>query len=101
MTRFVLLFAALVLPALASAQEPDQGQMLYENHCGACHESTVHVREQARAATLADVRAYVQRWSDYLDLGWGDDERDAVIEYLNLTYYGYFDEEVPPPPTSK
>ena len=37
----------LALPALAvQAQEPGQGEMLYQNHCTECHESTVHVRER-------------------------------------------------------
>lgn len=100
--RRICVAAMLVLCARgAVAQDLDRGEMLYQNHCGACHESTVHVRERSKANTVADIDAFVQRWSDYLKLEWGNDERIAVREYLNLTYYGYFEEGVPPPPSSK
>jgi mono/diheme cytochrome c family protein len=88
----------LCLPWTAAAQVPGQGEMLYQNHCTACHESTVHVRERTRVGSLADIEAYVQRWSSYLELGWSAAERDAVRDYLNQSFYGFFDTEPPPPP---
>jgi len=92
----------LALPALAvQAQEPGQGEMLYQNHCTECHESTVHVREHTKVATLADLESYVRRWSDYKQLGWSDTERNAVRDYVNESYYGFFDTPVPPPPASE
>jgi mono/diheme cytochrome c family protein len=90
--------AALTLSPAAPAQEPDLGRLLYENHCTECHESTVHVREHTKVKSLADLDAFVRRWSDYRKLGWGDAEVGAVREYLNLTFYGFFDDTVPPPP---
>lgn len=97
--RFTFATALVLSAPGAVAQEPDPGEMLYQNHCTSCHESTVHVRERTKVATAADLDAYVQRWSDYVQLGWGDGERAAVRDYLNLTFYGFFDENPPPPPS--
>ncbi|OGT81341.1 MAG: hypothetical protein A3H91_13420 [Gammaproteobacteria bacterium RIFCSPLOWO2_02_FULL_61_13] len=95
--RFICLL--LMLPALAAqAQEPDQGEMLYQNHCTECHESTIHVRERTKVGTLADLKAYVRKWSDYKELGWSDAERNAVGEYVNQHFYGFFETSAPPPP---
>jgi mono/diheme cytochrome c family protein len=89
----------LALPALAvQAQEPDLGEMLYQNHCTECHESTLHVREQTKVGNRADLEAYVRQWSDYKQLGWSDTERDAVRDYLNQSFYGFFESTPPPPP---
>ncbi len=99
MTRAPMFLSLLLLCAGVPAQEAGEGEMLYQNHCTACHESTVHVRERTKVAGPSDLAAYVQRWSDYLDLGWGDAERGAVMEYLNLTFYGFFDDSAPPPPS--
>lgn len=88
----------LCLPWVAAAQAPEPGEMLYENHCTACHESTVHVRGRTRVTSLRDIEDYVQRWSGYLKLDWGASERDAVRDYLNQSFYGFFDTEPPAPP---
>lgn len=83
---------------MGRAQEPDQGEMLYENHCTECHESIVHVREQPTVKTFAELEAAVRRWSDYKQLAWADAERNAVRDYLNQSFYGFFDAFPPPPP---
>ena len=91
----------LALPALAvqaQEQEPDRGEMLYQNHCTECHESTLHVRAKTKVGTRVDLEAFVRRWSDYKQLGWSDTERNAVSEYLDQTFYGFFDTSAPPPP---
>ena len=91
----------LAWPALAAqAQEPDPGEMLYQNHCTECHESTLHVREHTKVATRADLDAFVRRWSDFKQLGWSDTERNAVGDYLNQSFYGFFESSPPPPPTA-
>ena len=85
---------------LAHAQEPDRGEMLYQNHCTECHESTLHVRERTKVTMLADLEAAVRRWSDYKQLAWADAERNAVRDYLNQSFYGFFEASPPPPPPS-
>lgn len=68
---------------------PVRGQLLYENHCTSCHESTLHIRERRRARTLADLRGWAVHWSTYLKLNWGAEEVDDVVRYLNGKYYKY------------
>ena len=91
--------AAMLATLSATAWAEDYGEMLYANHCTGCHESTVHVREHRKATTLADLESWVRRWSGYQELDWGSGEVEAVRDYLNLNYYGLFDEAAPLPPT--
>jgi hypothetical protein len=78
-----LLFA---LSAPASAG-PERGRLLYENHCTGCHASTLHIREQRKAKSPAELRAFIQRWSDELKLTWSAEELNDVYQYLNNRYY--------------
>lgn len=73
-----------VMPPAAS-----RGQMLYENHCISCHESVVHIREQQQARTLAQLRARVQYWADYLQLRWSREEVEEVANHLDSQYYRF------------
>lgn len=73
-----------VLPAV-----PPRGQMLYENHCMACHESVVHIRSRQLARSLPQLREQVRRWADYLQLRWSGDEVEEVVRYLDRQYYRF------------
>jgi len=84
----VVMVGALLLPWCApAAAAGERGRLLYENHCQACHASTVHVREARKARTPAEVRAYIARWSEHLKLTWGEEEQAEVYRYLNNRYY--------------
>ncbi len=83
-----LLGVVLLTPRVASA-DARRGQLLYENHCTACHESVVHVREDRKATSLAGIRKQVVRWSSELELEWGPEEIGSVVEFLNTRYYGF------------
>lgn len=78
----------LALPLTASAN-PERGRLLYENHCQVCHTSTVHIREQRKAVTPAELRAFISRWASELKLTWGADELSDVFQYLNNRYYKF------------
>lgn len=87
--RCAILAAAgslLVLSVPASAG-PERGRLLYENHCTSCHVSTVHIREQRKAKTPTELRAYIQRWSVELKLPWSAEELNDVYQHLNNQYY--------------
>ena len=72
------------------ANEPlPRGQLLYENHCQSCHESIVHIREDHKAKNFADVQYWVGRWAQEVETKWSADEIDAVVQYLNDTFYHY------------
>ena len=91
-TRPYLFSAALSIllcysiPASAGA---DRGQLLYENHCTSCHASTVHVREQRKSKSPAELRAWILRWSGELKLNWTGDELADVYRHLNNRYYKF------------
>jgi mono/diheme cytochrome c family protein len=80
----LLLFSATAVPA-----NPERGQLLYENHCGACHESSVHIREVQAAESLDAVRAQVTHWQGVLRLVWSSEDVGDVAEYLNAAWYHY------------
>ena len=72
------------------ANEPlPRGQLLYENQCHSCHESTVHIREDHKAKSYADIQYWVGRWSNEVGTKWSADEIDSVVQYLNSTFYHY------------
>lgn len=66
-----------------------RGQLLYQNHCTACHESNVHIRDRKKARNLADITMWVTNWSQYRKLGWSTEEIRSVRDYLNEAYYKY------------
>ena len=69
--------------------EVTRGQLLYENHCTSCHESTVYIRTKRKATNYKEVGNWVNQFADWLNLGWGDVEKQEVMQYLNERYYKY------------
>ena len=69
--------------------EITRGQMLYENHCTSCHESTVYIRTKRKAKNYKEVGNWVNQRADWLNLGWSDVEKQEVMQYLNERYYKY------------
>lgn len=69
--------------------EVTRGQMLYENHCTSCHESTVYIRTKRKAKNYKEVDNWVSQRAEWLNLGWSDIEKQEVIQYLNERYYKY------------
>ena len=72
-----------------SAVAPTRGELLYDNHCTACHTSVAHVRDNRRANSVAAVEAWVRRWSGELKLGWSEDEVTDVTQHLVNRYYKF------------
>ena len=64
-----------------------RGELLYENHCTVCHDSTVHIRENRKAKSITDLRGWAARWAGELKLNWSSDDIDDVAEYLAQRYY--------------
>ena len=74
------------IPVSAGAE---RGRLLYENHCTSCHASTVHIRDQRKSKTPAELRAWILRWSGELKLNWSETELADVYQYLNNRYYKF------------
>ena len=60
----------LMTPFAVSAE--DRGRMLYQNHCLACHESTVHIREARKVRTYADLESFSKRFAKVAGVEWSD-----------------------------
>jgi mono/diheme cytochrome c family protein len=91
MTKKTLTTLLCLLPpmVIAAPANPERGRLFYENHCRACHESTVHIREVHAAKSFTAVRAQVAHWQDVLKLEWNAEDMDDVADYLNATWYHY------------
>lgn len=93
-TSVVLALAAVAVVTTAtawraSAADRDRGMVLYEVRCVACHTTGVHNREVRRAKSYADVREWVERWSNFLGGDWGPAEIEDVSRYVNETFYDF------------
>jgi len=77
------------IPAKPSAETVSRGQLLYENHCIACHESVAHIRHDRRAKSYKALQDWVVRWSNQQQLGWGAGDIADVVDYLNRHYYKF------------
>ena len=89
MTKPVLSILLLLLYPIATSANPERGRLLYENHCRACHESNVHIRQTQAAKSLKAVRTQVVRWQGVLTLQWSAEDVGDVAEYLNAAWYHY------------
>jgi hypothetical protein len=93
----IILATGLLSVALLDAQAADEqrGRMLYENHCGFCHASVVHVREQHKVRNAAELRSAIQHWSGESKLKWQENDVNDVQLYLNRLYYHFAPESAP------
>ena len=78
---------------VTTEQVVDRGQLLYENHCTMCHESSIHHRKTNKAHSVRDIRQWVIHWAIHLKLNWGEDDVDVVTEYVNRRFYQFTTEE--------
>ena len=88
----IVVFVLLGHLAVADAQPmPDsaRGELLYTNHCAACHTTQVHWRDKKIAKDWKSLQAEVRRWQNVSGLGWDRDDIMAVARYLNTLYYHY------------
>lgn len=81
-------------PAVAQT-EPTRGQLLYGNHCIACHDQRMHWRDQRLARDWESLRTWVRHWQGAQQLQWTDADVDEVARHLNDTIYRF---PTPQPP---
>lgn len=79
----------LSFAGISLAADLERGRMLYINHCTECHESVVHVREDHRVHSLAELQYQIARWAYELKLDWQVQEMVDVLDYLNDRYYDF------------
>ncbi len=86
-----VMLAGLIWAAPVMAESFDRGQALYENHCIACHDTSVHTRAERRATSRRDIGKWVTTWNFHAALGWSDEEVEDVTDFLNRRFYHFMD----------
>lgn len=69
-----------------------RGELLYRNHCIACHSTSVHWRDRRLVTDFGSLIAQVGRWEQNTGLGWSSEEILDVVRYLNATIYRFPDQ---------
>ena len=81
----------VTLPLAAAAQGLPQpgsrGQLLYGNHCIACHTTQMHWRDKKLVTDWPSLKVQVRRWQGTAQLNWSEEDIDDVARFLNDTYY--------------
>jgi hypothetical protein len=92
MKTSLLIFITTGLVTLSSsafAIDVNQGKSLQQANCMRCHDDGIYTREERRVTTLDALRQQVQRCETNLDLQWFPEDVDAVIDYLNTSFYKF------------
>ena len=86
----LLLLAGASYAAAQTLDAADsRGELLYENHCVACHTEQVHWRQQSLVTDWESLKRQVARWQAFSGLGWTPDDISAVARYINGLHYLY------------
>jgi mono/diheme cytochrome c family protein len=80
---------SLLLAANANANDEESGKSLHDGNCVACHDNHVYTRSDRRVGDRGALATQVTRCETNLNLQWFDEQRDAVIDYLNDSYYHF------------
>ena len=96
MTHWTSTLCAGAIIALASGASQAQsaapatrGQLLYNTHCVACHDTQVHWRTNKLADSWTQLRKQVRRWQGVANLQWSEEDITLVARFLNDTIYDY------------
>jgi mono/diheme cytochrome c family protein len=90
----VCLFFSINRLVLAEAAPNEaRGGLLYSTHCSACHNSTIHWREQKLATDWKSLKDQVRLWQGYTKLSWSEEDINDVTSYLNIHYYNFISPE--------
>ena len=80
----------VTIPAVVIADASfSRGEALYENHCGSCHDRSVHLRGNRRVDSREELRGWVASWSVHANVDWDDEDVESVTGYLSRWLYGF------------
>jgi cytochrome c553 len=86
--RLLLLLLVCVITPL-QAQDLELGKKLHEEHCTRCHKPDIYTREKRIVNSYAELEERVRQCELSNELTWFDEEINAVVDYLNTTYYHF------------
>lgn len=84
-----ILLTFCVVTQAAAASRLDRGELLYNTHCLACHTEQMHWREQRLVTDLDTLKVQVRRWQEVSRARWNEEDIEAVVRYLNRTFYQF------------
>ncbi len=90
----IFLFTLTVIACSVSltavhAVDMEHGKQLHEKNCMGCHSSEVYTREKRVVNNFSELKERIRQCELANDLTWFDEDIDAVINYLNATYYKF------------
>lgn len=83
------MFILLLVATPAQAEDMEAGKKLHEEHCTRCHASDIYTREKRIVNTYAELAERVRQCELSNELTWFDEEINAVVDYLDATYYRF------------
>lgn len=83
---WLALWLALPLPAAADLA---RGEELHAQHCQGCHGTEVYTRERRIVNSYEELAERVRQCELSNDLTWFEEEINAVVDYLDATYYRF------------
>jgi len=86
MILFLWLCLAFPLPA---QEDIDTGRKLHDEHCQRCHTPDIYTREHRIVNSYAELAERVRQCELSNELTWFDEEINAVVDYLDATYYHF------------
>ena len=89
MSRTLLFLGVALLLGEGSAVAQSRGELLYSTHCGECHTTQIHWRDNRSVNDWGSLTFQVKRWQDTASLGWTSDDILSVSRYLNDTIYHF------------
>lgn len=89
-SRFVLglTFGLAAIGSASSAFAVD-AKALVDSQCTSCHGSEVYTRDDRRVQSMEMLQAQINRCTMATRAGWDDEQKAAVVKYLNDQYYHF------------
>jgi cytochrome c2 len=85
----IVVCSLLSAPLAAQAADVERGKTLHDEHCVACHDTSVYTRPDRRINSLGSLKTQVQRCEVSQSLQWFDQDVDDVVAYLNTQFYKF------------
>ena len=90
MRHVFTLVLGLVAAAHGTAFAADiDAEALVKGQCTSCHGTEVYTRDDRRVQSLKMLEAQINRCTMATRAGWNDEQKAAVVKYLNDHYYHF------------
>ena len=87
MRKIIFLLAMFLTSTPALANEI--GEELVTFHCGGCHGDEMYTRDDRKTRSIYQLIGRVKGCNRVAGTQWDKEQINAVVEYLNKTYYHF------------